>query len=139
VANGGKILKPHLVQQVVSYQGRVMARPGYKPLRRLKQPAAHWAAVRQGMRGAVLYGTGGACNSEFVHVAGKTGTVENSPSSENRHGRNHTWFVSFAPYERPEMVVVVFCEKSGGYGGSRCAPVARKIYDYLYGPSKGLR
>ncbi|MBT9582418.1 penicillin-binding protein 2 [bacterium] len=139
VANGGKILKPHLVQQVVSYQGRVMARPGYKPLRKIKLDPRLWAAVRQGMRGAVLYGTGGACNSEYVHVAGKTGTVENSPSSENRHGRNHTWFVSFAPYERPEMVVVVFCEKSGGYGGSRCAPVARKIYDYLYGPARGIR
>lgn len=139
VANGGKVVRPHLVQQVVSYQGRVMARPGYKPLRRLKLDRSHWAAVRQGMRGAVLYGTGGACNSEYVHVAGKTGTVENSPSSENRHGRNHTWFVSFAPYERPEIVVVVFCEKSGGYGGSRCAPVARKIYDYLYGPSQGIR
>ena len=91
------------------------------------------------MRGAVLYGTGGACNSEYVHVAGKTGTVENMPNSENRHGRNHTWFVSFAPYERPEIVVVVMCEKSGGYGGGRCAPVARKIYDYLYGPAGGIR
>jgi len=139
VANGGKIVKPHLVQQVVSYQGRVMARPGFKPLRRIKLQPSMWAAVRQGMRGAVLYGTGGACNSEYVQVAGKTGTVENSPSSENRHGRNHTWFVSFAPYDRPEIVVVVMCEKSGGYGGSRCAPVARKIYDYLYGPQKGIR
>ena len=139
VANGGKVVRPHLVRQVVSYQGRVMARPGYKPVRRFKLKPNLWAAVRQGMRGAVVYGTGGACNSEFVHVAGKTGTVENSPSSENRHGRNHTWFVSFAPYEHPEIVVVVFCEKSGGYGGSRCAPVARKIYDYLYGPTKGIR
>jgi len=139
VANGGKIVQPHLVQQVVSYQGRVMARPGFKPLRRLKLAGNLWAAVRQGMRGAVLYGTGGAANSEYVHVAAKTGTVENSPSSENTHGRNHTWFVSFAPYEHPEIVVVVMCEKSGGYGGSRCAPVARKIYDYLYGPTKGIR
>ncbi len=139
VANGGKVVQPHLVQQVVSYQGRIMARPGFKPLRRVKVPAGTWSAVRQGMRGAVLYGTGGACNSPYVEVAGKTGTVENSPSSENRHGRNHTWFVSFAPYQRPEMVVVVLCEKSGGYGGSRCAPVARVIYDYLYGPAKGVR
>jgi penicillin-binding protein 2 len=139
VANGGKIVSPHLVQKVVSYQGRVLARPGYKPRRRLDIAPRHWAAVRQGMRGAVLYGTGGACNSGYVHVAGKTGTVENSPSTENRHGRNHTWFVSFAPYENPEIVTVVFLEKSGGYGGSRCAPVARAVYDYLYGPLQGIR
>lgn len=139
VANGGKVMQPHLVQQVVSYQGRVEARPGFKPLRRLDLPDKHWKAVRHGMRGAVLYGTGGACDSPYIHVAGKTGTVENSPSSENHHGRNHTWFVSFAPYEDPEIVVVVSLEKSGGYGGSRCAPVARVIYDYLYGPSQGIR
>lgn len=139
VANGGKVVRPHLVQQVVSYQGRVLDRPGYRPVRRLKMDPANWAAVRQGMRGAVVYGTAVACNSEYVHVAGKTGTVENSPSSENRHGRNHTWFVSFAPYESPELVCVVMLEKSGGYGGSRCAPVAREIYDYLYGPAKGIR
>lgn len=139
VANGGKVVRPHLVNKILSYQGRVMARPGFKPERRLNIEPRHWSAVRQGMRGAVLYGTGGAANSPYVQVAGKTGTVENSPSSENRHGRNHTWFVSFAPYDRPEIVVVVFLEKSGGYGGSRCAPVARAIYDYLYGPSQGIR
>lgn len=139
VANGGKVVQPHLVQQVVSYQGRVELRPGYQPLRRLEIKPAHWKAVAQGMRGAVLYGTGGACDSPYVEVAGKTGTVENSPSSENRHGRNHTWFVSYAPYKNPEIVVVVNLEKSGGYGGSRCAPVARVIYDYLYGPKKGIR
>jgi penicillin-binding protein 2 len=139
VANGGKVVEPHLVQQVVSYQGRVLLRPGFRAKRRIKLPNPMWNAVRQGMRGAVLYGTGGACNSPYVTVAGKTGTVENSPSSENPHGRNHTWFVSYAPYDKPEMVVVVMLEKSGGYGGSRCAPVARIIYDYLYGPSKGIR
>lgn len=132
VANNGAVVQPHLVQRVVDYQGRVLLRPGGKPLRHLPLPKSMWGAVRQGMRGAVLYGTGGAANSELVEVAGKTGTVENSPSSENPHGRNHTWFVSFAPYAHPDYVCVVMLEKSGGYGGGMCAPVARTVYDYLY-------
>ena len=84
------------------------------------------------MRGAVIHGTAVATNLPQVAVAGKTGTVENSPSIHNKHGRNHVWFVSFAPYEKPEVTVVVFLEKSHGYGGGLAAPIARKCYEYLY-------
>ena len=129
VANGGTVVRPHLVDKLVSYQGRVVRRISCQPARHLPYKAVNLAAVRAGMRGAVTYGTATAVNSPLVHVAGKTGTVENTPSRENPHGRNHTWFVSFAPYENPELVVVVFLEKTGGYGGSMAAPVARKVYD----------
>ena len=132
VANGGKVVRPHLADRLVSYQGRTVTRISNRPVRRVKLKNENLAALRRGMRGAVTHGTGGACNSPFVEVAGKTGTVENSPSSENRQGRDHTWFVSFAPYEHPQYVVVVCLEKSGGFGGSMCAPVARKIYDHMF-------
>ena len=85
------------------------------------------------MRGAVAYGTSVAADSPLVKVGGKTGTVENSPSVSNRHGRNHTWFVSFAPVDKPQIVVVAFLEKSGGYGGSNAAPVVRKVIDHYFG------
>lgn len=126
VANGGKVPRPYLVEKAVGPNGRVLyqGKPG---LRRLPINPRYLAAVRAGMRGAVQYGTGTACNAPQVLISGKTGTVETD-------GRNHTWFVSFAPYDRPEYVVVVFLEKSGGYGGSMCAPVARQIYDQLYPP-----
>ncbi len=48
----------------------------------------------------------------------------------------YAWFVSFAPYSDPKYVVVVQLEKSGGFGGSMCAPVARKVYDYMYQPKQ---
>ena len=90
------------------------------------------ASVRRGMRGAVTHGTSTSTNLPQVKIAGKTGTVENSPSIHNKYGRNHVWFVSFAPYEDPEVTVVVFLEKSHGYGGSLAAPIARKCYEHMY-------
>lgn len=132
VANGGFKVKPYLVEQALSPRGGVAFQA--KPRRQaLGIRPGHLKSVRQGMRGAVLYGTAGAANSPKVQVAGKTGTVESFPSTFNPTGRNHTWFVSFAPYGKPEIVCVVFCEKSGGYGGGVAAPVARQIIDFWAG------
>jgi len=129
VANGGQVVRPHVVLKAVS-NGRVGFRDNTRPVRRLKIRPEYFAAVRRGMRGAVLHGTGAACNSEKITVAGKTGTVESFPSPFNPTGRNHTWWVSFAPYDKPEIAIVVMVEKSGGYGGGVAAPVARKLYDH---------
>jgi penicillin-binding protein 2 len=134
VANGGTVVEPRLARKFVARNGLVR-KP--EPGRQRKVPVSPelLAAVRRGMRGAVSHGTGVAADSPYVRVAGKTGTVENSPSIHNRHGRNHVWFVSFAPYEDPEFVCVVFLEKSHGYGGGLAAPIARKVYDHLYAPA----
>ncbi len=135
VANGGSVVEPRLARKLVERNGAVtkpaIAKPGKVPVK-----PEFLAAVRRGMRGAVTHGTGVAADSPYVQVAGKTGTVENSPSVHNRHGRNHVWFVSFAPYEKPDYVCVVFLEKSHGYGGGLAAPIARKVYDHLYAPPK---
>lgn len=143
VANGGTVVKPQLARKFVARNGLVTKPPAAKAGRKVPVKPEFLAAVRRGMRGAVMHGTGVAANSELVQVAGKTGTVENSPSIHNRHGRNHVWFVSFAPYDKPELVCVVFLEKSHGYGGGLAAPIARKVYDHLYSqplkpePTKG--
>ncbi len=133
VANGGTVVQPRLARKFLSRTGSVR-KPEAGKTRPVPVKPEFLAAVRRGMRGAVTHGTGVAADSPYVHVAGKTGTVENSPSVHNRHGRNHVWFVSFAPYENPEVACVVFLEKSHGYGGGLAAPIARKVYDYLYAP-----
>lgn len=131
VANGGNVVQPRLARKFVNRDGS-FRKPPAAPSKKVAVKPEHLAAVRRGMRGAVTHGTAVATNSPYVQVAGKTGTVENSPSIHNRHGRNHVWFVSFAPYENPEVVCVVFLEKSHGYGGGLAAPIARKVYDHLY-------
>ena len=133
VANGGTVVRPRLLESAVSYKGVTSFLNQSKPVRKLPVKPEMLASVRRGMRGAVLYGTSTTCNSPLVKVAGKTGTVENSPSTYNPYGKNHTWFVSFAPYDDPELVVVCALEQSGGYGGGNAAPVVRKVIDTYFG------
>ncbi len=87
-------------------------------------------AIREGMLGAVEEGTAKVVKKILrargidVKVAGKTGTCENFPSAYNPKGLNHTWFTAFAPYEDPKVIVTVFLEQSGGYGGEHAAWIA---------------
>ena len=59
-------------------------------------------------------------------VAGKTGTADLPPQAP------FAWFASYAPVGDPEYVVVVMVEQ-GGHGGESAAPVARAIYQKLFG------
>ena len=60
-------------------------------------------------------------------MAGKTGTAQNP------HGKDHAWFIGFAPYKNPQIVVVVLVENVG-FGASWAAPIARTIVEsYLNG------
>lgn len=127
VANGGKVYRPYLLERIQDSAGGLHDVPA-RPLRRVPVDEAFLAVVRAGMLGAVDRGTAAGVDSSGLDMAGKTGTVENSPTPDNPYGRNHTWFTSFAPASRPDLVVTVFLEKSGGYGGSLAAPVAAKVF-----------
>ena len=76
---------------------------------------------------------GGTASSAFAGfpldrfpVAGKTGTADLPPKAP------FAWFASFAPVSNPQYVVVVMVEE-GGHGGESAAPVARAIYQKLFG------
>ncbi len=127
VANGGRVYKPFLLEKIVSRAGALQWSVHPRPVRRVQVPGSALAAVRGGMIAAVDHGTGGAAAVPGLQIAGKTGTVETN-------GANHTWFVSFAPASKPRLVVVVFLEKSGGFGGGKAAPIAREIYRYALQP-----
>jgi penicillin-binding protein 2 len=128
VANGGKVVRPYLVDHMSTWDRRVAWRQ--KPsFRRLPIAPRYFAAVRQGMRGAVDHGTATAADSPLITISGKTGTAEADKTSTNPMGRNHVWFVSFAPYDHPKIVCVVMVEKAGGYGGGVAAPIARTVIE----------
>lgn len=72
-------------------------------------------------------GTGTALNVPQVPpVAGKSGTGEDPPRP------SHTWFGGFAPFNKPEIVVVAFAENSGGGGGHTCGPIALKVLEAYF-------
>ena len=70
---------------------------------------------------------GGRLNTqELPPSAGKSGTAEAPP------GDSHAWFGAYAPYDKPEIVVVAFAEHSGGGGGSVAAPMVRLVMEKYF-------
>ncbi len=88
-----------------------------------------WDLVREGMRRAVeeAGGTAGSARVRGVQSAGKTGTAQNP------HGKDHAWYVGFAPYDQPRIAIAVMVENAG-FGGSVAAPIAGLcIEQFLHG------
>jgi cell division protein FtsI/penicillin-binding protein 2 len=63
-------------------------------------------------------------------VAGKTGTAEFGQRLSNGKYATHGWFVGFAPYNDPQIAIVVFVQR--GSGGDDASPAAAKIIDYYF-------
>ena len=127
IANGGTIYRPHLLREVRDHQGRVQERIQPQELRRVPVSPRTLELLREGMHGVVS--EGGTTNAFYyptrfpIPVAGKTGSVERG-RPEDRLPDNGV-FISYAPYDNPEIAVVVIIEGSGG--GARTSPVARWI------------
>ena len=124
IANGGKVVRPHVGRAVLAH-GRTR-RLRFPPVRRLH--LVDPAAIRQGLFDAA-HASGGTSASVFgsfpVPVAGKTGTAQTPDGSD------HSWYASWAPADRPGVVVVVLIEH-GGFGVEAAAPAAREIYSSFF-------
>lgn len=112
-ANGGYRVKPHLLKDDEdSKQWRKSLHIKPETIK----------VLQRGLREVVAAGTGKAMNvPEIPPAAGKSGTAEAPP------GPVHAWFGTYAPFDKPEIVVVVFCEHSGGGGGATAAPIALQV------------
>jgi penicillin-binding protein 2 len=133
LANGGKVLYPRFVdriesaeasadRQTIEFQkGRVRDHLGVS--RRSLD------VLRDAMRAEVESGTGRAAAIPDFPICGKTGTAEIKDEHGHQTGKT-TWFLSFAPEEKPRYAVVVMVE-NGSFGGPTCAPAAKKIYEAL--------
>lgn len=126
-ANSGKLYKPHLVKEITSGDNNESILK-IKPelIRENFIDDYNLLVVRQGMRQAVTSGSARFLNDLPFSSAGKTGTAQWS----SNHG-NHAWFIGFAPYEKPEIVISVLVEE-GGEGSSVAVPVAKEIMAYYF-------
>jgi len=123
IANGGKYYRPHAVRAVID-RGAGGKRDIPVLSERLPVAPDVWKAVQQGMVRVVQgNGTGYAARIGSFRVAGKTGTAQNP------HGRDHAWFVGYAPAESPRIAAAVIIE-NGGWGGETAAPVAGSLIRY---------
>jgi penicillin-binding protein 2 len=124
IANNGYKVQPHLLQ--ANSQAKQAERVN------LELKPATLSTIQKGLRAVVDSGTGTKLNSPDIPPgAGKSGTAEAPP------GESHTWFGAYAPYNKPEIIVVAFAEHSGGGGGSIAAPLVRQVMEAYFKPGKG--
>jgi penicillin-binding protein A len=126
IGNGGTVMKPHVVDRIIGPNGSTVARTRPEALGRAVE-SEHARSIAEMMEQVVCCGTGGAGRLS-VPTAGKTGTAETGVE-----GRNTTWFIAFAPVERPRVAVAVALENQSGTGGTTAAPIARQIMQALIG------
>ncbi len=127
IANGGVVMKPHVVDRILSPKGTIVTRSRSEDLRRAVKPETA-AIVGSMMKGVVEGGTGTAAQIPGVVVAGKTGTAETGVA-----GTNNAWFIAFAGRERPQVAIAVVLEQQNGTGGQLAAPIARDVLQALLG------
>jgi penicillin-binding protein 2 len=128
LANGGTVYRPHAVELVRNKETKKI-----EPIPRdssLVGLSPHvMGLIREGLLRVVQSpgGTGALARVQGILSAGKTGTAENT------HGKDHAWYIGFAPFDNPKIAVVVMLENSG-FGGAKAAPLAGMIMEkYLYG------
>jgi len=153
VANGGKLYRPQLIEQVIEPDGKVVQTFQPELLEEVKGLDNYMAIIREGLIGVVNgpHGTARGAKIDGITVAGKTGTAQVVKVAAYRHlkeadipykFRDHAWFTSFAPAEDPEIAVTVLVEH-GLHGGSGAAPIATAVMkeyfrDRLSVPDEGI-
>ncbi|HHE33278.1 MAG TPA: penicillin-binding protein 2 [Chlorobaculum parvum] len=131
LGNEGHWHEPHLVKGYRDTRTGIFVPIDHKS-RTLPISKETFSIIKKGMQGVVEKdeGTGNLARVPGVTVAGKTGTAQNP------HGKDHAWFICFAPVENPKIAIAVLVENAG-YGGSISAPIARQMIDYyINGPKK---
>jgi peptidoglycan glycosyltransferase len=132
VANGGRLMEPHLTDRIVDRDGRTVDRVQARQMARVMSGEAA-GEVADMMGKVVEEGTGTAAALAGITVAGKTGTAEVGANAEF----TQPWFICFAPVEDPRMAVAVTVERTQGQGGTVAAPIAKSVLEALLGGGAG--
>jgi peptidoglycan glycosyltransferase len=123
IANGGSLMRPHLVAEVRDRDGRLVRREKPSEQSEVMKPGTAVELARM-MSNVVEEGTGTAAALEGIDVAGKTGTAEVGTV-------NQAWFIAFAPVQRPRVAIAVTVERTTGQGGTVAAPIAKQVMQEL--------
>lgn len=131
IANGGVLMKPHIVKAVSDERGHIRKQYEPEPVRRvIREDTAQ--TMREIMEGVVVRGTGKTAAIANCRVAGKTGTAQICEEGGRgyKSGKYLASFIGFLPVENPRLVVGVFIaepSKNGHFGGTVSAPTFKKI------------
>jgi len=118
IANRGYFYTPHAVKAI---EGGELDST-YTNKRFPTVSREQYELVAEGMRQAVLAGTCRRADIPGLDVCGKTGTAENP------HGKDHSAFIGFAPYQNPKVAILVYVE-NGGWGANYGVPIGRLMME----------
>jgi penicillin-binding protein 2 len=135
IANGGKLVTPHVLLDVEQGGGATPHPAAPAPQQTGVTPAA-LTVVQQGLLEAThaSFGTSTAVFGSFpVQIAGKTGTAEKAIDPGDGIARlfNQSWWCGYGPYDNPSIVVCAVIE-NGGHGGTAAAPAALKVFEQFF-------
>ncbi|MCR5716020.1 MAG: penicillin-binding protein [Lachnospiraceae bacterium] len=123
VANSGTVYQLTLVDKITDHNGTLLEDHDAEVRNTISMDTTYWTAIHSGMRAVVS--AKAYYENLGVNVAGKTGTAQQSTSHPN-----HALFVSYAPYENPEIACAV--RIANGYSSDYAAQAAKDLYAYYY-------
>ncbi len=130
IVNGGKIIQPHVVDKIVDSDKNIVKTIEPKILRENFIEQDNLAVIKKGMRQTVTAGSAPLLNNLSIPVGAKTGTAQvagqRSPNA---------WVTVFAPYDNPQMVLVILIENAGE-GSQVAVPVAKEILESYFSEIK---
>jgi len=138
LVNNGVLYRPHIARHVVDAKTGERRTIEPEPLRTIPLKQAHIDLIKRAMVGVNKAGTGArAFAGAPYEVGGKTGTAQvyslrGGKYVEGRIAerlRDHSWFIAFAPADKPKIALAVLVE-NGGFGAQSAAPIARQALDY---------
>ncbi|MCH4188026.1 MAG: penicillin-binding protein 2 [Megasphaera sp.] len=127
VANGGIQYRPFVISRIDNLDGTPYKIFAPEQTGTLAVSKSTLDLIREGMRNVTEEsGTAASLFAGFpIQVAGKTGTAENFG------GADHGWFVAYAPFDHPRVVIAVLTEQ-GGYGSLASGPIVRSMLEEYF-------
>ena len=139
LANNGTVYRPHLVKEILDHEQQTITVIDPKPERQLPFKQENFTYLKQAMAKVVRPGgTARKIGAGLRYsMGGKTGTAQvvqiaqgktyNAAALKEIH-RDHAWFISFAPVDKPQIAIAVILENAGW--GAKAAPLARQLSDF---------
>ncbi|MFD7295495.1 peptidoglycan D,D-transpeptidase FtsI family protein [Streptomyces sp. NPDC059897] len=133
VANGGVLMRPHLVDRTTDSDGDTVSETGNDTYKQAMSPYTA-TQLQEMMEDVVSKGTGTGARIPGATVGGKTGTAQHG---ENNEGTPYAWFISYAKEKdaaTPKVAVAVVVEDASANrddisGGGSAAPIARSVME----------
>ena len=118
IANGGKLVSPHLILGDTAKENQISV---------IDLKKEYFNTVQDGMRQAVTYGTAVALNVPYVKIAAKTGTAQLGVAKN----KVNSWVIGFFPYDNPKYAFTVMMEAGPSTNGVGASSIMRSLLDWM--------